>query len=219
MGEINMRKAAAMTKRMSMLCDELCTLLGHKAWTKTKRSCTGKWAGTWDYFLKWEDGAEMFVTNGMYRFEETVKDTIDMLKRTRNPENQRAIMELLLEYEKDDARLAEENNMKSYRVLGLIEITGSSCGIIDWGVRLQIGDMIIDFRETGLSCDIKDGANKLRQTKDREKGRPVWVAGGVTDPDFIIHGVAHSSTEGCYRVYSDEKVTYYPFNEKSSKAS
>lgn len=205
-----------MRKKTTMLCDELCKLLGHKTWTKTKSACTGKWAGTWDYFLRWEDGTEMFVSNGMYGFEKTVEETIDMLKRTRKPEYQKAIMEVLYEYEKDDALLAKKNNMKSYHILGLIEITGTSCELISWGIRLKIGDYIRDFRETGLCFDIMDGANKLRQTKDREKGRPVWVAGGVTDPDFIIHGVAHSSTEGCYRVYSDEKVTYYPFNEGSS---
>ena len=205
-----------MRKKTTMLCDELCKLLGHKTWTKTKSACTGKWAGTWDYFLRWEDGTEMFVSNGMCGFEKTVEETIDMLKRTRKPEYQKAIMEVLYEYEKDDALLAKKNNMKSYHILGLIEITGTSCGLISWGIRLKIGDYIRDFRETGLCFDIMDGANKLRKTKKREKNIPVRVAGGVKSPDFIFQGVAFSTTDGMYTVRSDEKVTYYPFNEGSS---
>lgn len=208
------------TKKLTDLCNELCALLGHKSWTKVGRRCTGKWAGTTDYSLQWEDGTTFFVTNGMTYFEKTVKETVDMLKRTRTKEHQKAIMDVLREYEKDDAILSKENGMKSYKVLGLIEVTGDSSGLIWWGLRLDIGGKVVDFRETGLSCDIMAGADKLRETKEREKGRDVWVAGGVKNPDYIIHGVAHQSDGGCYKpcVEYGEKITYYPFDNPLSMA-
>lgn len=203
-----------MDKKTKALCDELCALLGHKSWTKTGSRCTGKWAGTTDYSLTWEDGTRMFVSNGMTYFEKEVSETIDMLKRTRNKENQQAIMEVLWEYEADDARMAKEAGLQDYKVLGLVEIVErGGTGIIWWGARLKVGDRIVDFRETGLSCDIMAGADKLRETKEREKGRKLWTAGGVKTPNYVIHGVAHDMDYGCYRARGDERITFYPWEK------
>ena len=205
-----------MNKTTIALCDELCALMGHKSWTKTGSRCTGKWAGTTDYSLTWDNGERMFISNGMTYFEKNVRETVEMLKRTRNKEHQAALMEVLREYEKDDAVLAKECGMKSYKVLGLIECLGEpQFNMIWWGVRLDVEGKTVDFVETGLSCDIQDGADKLRETKEREKGRKPWTAGGVTDPDYIIHGVMHQTDGRCYRADNKGTVIFYPFPELS----
>lgn len=206
-----------MNKQIVTMCDELCTLLGHKSWTKTGERCTGKWAGTTDYSLRWEDGTRMFISNGMSYFEKVVRDNVEMLKRTRNKDNQRAIMEVLLEYEKDDAKMAREAGLMGYKVLGLIEVI-DNIGTIWWGVRLLIGDRIVDFRETGLSMDIKKGAASLRETKEREAGRKLWTAGGVQTPNYVIHGVGHDYNLDCYKPYKEDLVTFYPWKDNIKAA-
>lgn len=205
---------AIMNKQTMALCDELCSLLGHKSWTKVGQRCTGKWAGTTDYSLRWEDGTRMFISNGMSYFEEVVRETVEMLKRTRDKDNQRAIMEVLWEYEKDDAKMAREAGLMDYKVLGLIEVKDAwATGMIWWGVRLLIGDRIVDFKESGLSMDIKGGAAVLRKTKEREAGRKLWTAGGVQTPNYVIHGVGHDYNYDCYKPYEEDHVIFYPWEE------
>lgn len=208
-----------MNKTTIALCNELCALLGHRSWMKEGSRCTGKWAGTTDYSLRWDDGTRMYISNGMSYFEEKVKNTVEMLKRTRSKEHQEALMEVLREYEKDDAVMARENGLKSYKVLGLIEIV-DHIGTIWWGVRLDIDGQTFDFRESGLDLDIQAGADKLRETKQREAGRKLWTAGGVDTPDYVIHGVGHSTTYGCYRPQPEygDKVTFYPHNDSVTLA-
>ena len=203
-----------MNKTTIALCNELCALLGHSSWTKEGSRCTGKWAGTTDYYLRWDDGTRMFITNGMACFEEHVRKTVEMIKRTRNKEHQEAVMEVLREYERDDAVMAKENGLKSYHVLGLIEII-DNIGSIWWGLRLDIEGQTIDFRESGLDLDIQRGADKLRETKEREAGCKLWTAGGVDTPDYVIHGVGHCTTYDCYRPDPEcgDRVTFYPFPE------
>lgn len=203
-----------MTNKQKALCDELCALLGHKSWTKTGSRCTGKWAGTTDYSLLWEDGTGMFISNGMTYFEKVVSETIDMLKRTRNKENQRAMMEVLWEFEADDAKMAQEAGLQSYKVMGLVEIVEPDVhGMIWWGVRIKVGDRIIDFRETGMCCDIEGGADKLRETRERKKGKKLWTAGGVQTPNYVIAGVAHDMNYGCYQARGNERITFYPWEQ------
>lgn len=203
-----------MNKQTMALCDELCRLLGHTSWTKVGVRCTGKWAGTTDYSLKWEDGTRMFITNGMTYFEKVLRDTVEMLKRTRDMEHQRAIMEVLWEYERDDAKMAHEAGLSDYKVLGLIEDVSALTGTIWWGVRLLIDGRIVDFRETGLSYDIKEGAAKLRETKEREAGRKLWTAGGVQTPKYVIHGVGHDYNYDCYKPHEEDQVTFYPWTKE-----
>ena len=203
-----------MDKTTVELCNELCALLGHRSWTKEGSRCTGKWAGTTDYSLRWDDGTSMFISNGMTYFEERVKETVEMVRRTRSTEHQEAIMDVLREYEREDAEMAREAGLKSYRLLGLIEVI-DDIGTIWWGVRLDVDGKTIDFTESGLSCDIEKGAEKLRETKEYEAGRELWTAGGVETPDYVIHGVGHSTTYGCYRPHPErgDKVTFYPFDD------
>ncbi|MBO4499150.1 MAG: hypothetical protein J5732_02725 [Bacteroidaceae bacterium] len=199
-----------MNKKQTALCNELCALLGHKSWTKAGRRCTGKWSGTTDYSLIWEDGTGMFISNGMSYFDTGVSETIDMLKRTRNPENQRAMMEVLWEFEDDDAKMAKEAGLQRYELLGLLEIVEPDIhGMIWWGVRIKVGDRIINYRETGMSYDIKNGADKLRETRERNKGKELWTAGGVETPSYVIHGVAHDMNYACYQARGDERITFY----------
>jgi len=202
-----------MDKNTIELCNELCALMGHKSWTKEGSRCTGKWAGTTDYSLRWDNGERMFISNGMYYFEERVRETVEMIKRTRSKEHRQALMQVLREYEKDDALLAKECGMKSYKVLGLIECMGDpQFNMIWWGVRLDVDGKTVDFVETGLSCDIKEGAAKLRETKEREAGRKPWTAGAVENPDYIIHGVMHQTDGKCYRADDKGTINFYPFN-------
>lgn len=199
-----------MNKRQTALCDELCALLGHKSWIKVGRRCTGKWSHTTDYSLIWEDGTGMFISNGMSYFDKGVSDTIDMLKRTRSPENQQAMMDVLWEFEDDDDKMAKEAGLQHYKLLGLIEIVEPDAhGMIWWGVRIKVGDRIINFYESGMSYDIMNGADKLRETRDRKKGKKLWTAGGVENPNYVIHGVAHDMNYACYQARGDERITFY----------
>lgn len=75
------RKAASKNTRKA-LCDELCALLGYKAWEIKKDACTGKFAGSYDYSLKFEDGKELYICTRKDLFETNVTELIDGFKRT-----------------------------------------------------------------------------------------------------------------------------------------
>lgn len=75
------REAASKNNRKA-LCDELCTLLGYKAWEIKKDACTGKFAGSYDYSMKFEDGKELYICTRKDLFETNVSELIDGFKRT-----------------------------------------------------------------------------------------------------------------------------------------
>lgn len=199
-----------MDKETKALCDELCALMGHKSWTKVGRRCTGKWAGTTDYSLQWEDGREMFVTNGMYGFKTRVAETVTMLKRCRSTEHQRAVMEVLREWQASDAKLSREHGVKSYDILGMVEDDGDSCGLIWWGLRLKVGDRVFDHIETGMCLDVAEGSDKLRSVMERKKSVPVWTAGAVQEMDYIFHGVGFNSQDELYKGRDCHVRRFYP---------
>ena len=75
------REAASKNNRKA-LCDELCTLLGYKAWEIKKDACTGKFAGSYDYSMKFEDGKELYICTRKDLFETNVSELIDGFKHT-----------------------------------------------------------------------------------------------------------------------------------------
>jgi len=199
-----------MDKETKALCDEMCALMGHKSWTKVGSPCTGKWAGTTDYSLRWEDGQEMFVNNGMYGFKSRLTEAVEGLKRCRSAEHQRAVMEVLREWQASDARLSQEHGVKGYDILGFVEEDGGSCGQIWWGLRLKVGDRVFDHIETGLWLYMSESADAVRKDMESKKGVPVWTAGAVQEVDYIFHGVGFNSQDELYKGSDYCQRKFYP---------
>ena len=70
-------RRAASKNTSKALCDELCTLLGYNTWEIKKDACTGKFAGSYDYSLKFEDGKELYICTRKDLFEINVTELID----------------------------------------------------------------------------------------------------------------------------------------------
>jgi len=206
-----------MDKETEALCDELCALLGHKSWIKTGRRCTGDWTSTTDYSLQWEDGKQVFVTNGMRYFKERVAETVTTLKRVRSAEYQQAVMEVLLEWQTVDARLSREYGVNGYDILGMVECDGDSCGLIWFGLRLKVGDSIVNHIETGMCHDMTEGPDRIRSTMERTKNIPVWTAGAVREMDYIFHGVGFNSSDRLYKADDKGELRFYPWKRQASQ--
>lgn len=54
----------------------LTKLLGKKSYEYSKRHCTGKWRGTIDYSLQFEDGTSIFISNGKKYYQRNLLEYI-----------------------------------------------------------------------------------------------------------------------------------------------
>ncbi|WP_165045344.1 hypothetical protein [Dysgonomonas sp. ZJ709] len=65
-----------MAENIKELEVRLTELLGKKSYANSKRHCTGKWRGTIDYRLQFEDGTYVFISNGKKYYERNLFEYI-----------------------------------------------------------------------------------------------------------------------------------------------
>ncbi len=168
--------------------------------------CSGKWRGTSDISIRFDNGASLFIGNAQTPQAKTAKlqDEYVAATLTRyNPEIIRAAKEAalptLLKREAVDNAIAVQKGLKPYEILS-VEINDGSDerngGYIGWYyVMLAVEGKIFAHLETGLNHDIAFG--KVSETPSREN---YFVAGGLkeTDVDYVFNNVGHSSTADLY---------------------
>lgn len=67
-------------KKTIELEKKLTQLLGKESYTCTKKSCTGKWAGTYDHSMIFNDGSCYFVSNGMKLYHHNLEKFIGQVE-------------------------------------------------------------------------------------------------------------------------------------------
>lgn len=183
--------------------------------------CTGKWRGTSDMSIQFDNGASLFIGNHLTPKAKTVKvqtECVDAALSRYNPEIVRAAKEaalapLLVREAKDNA-IAEEKGLKPYTLLNVEFNTGTdetNGGYLGWYyVTLAVDGKICAHLETGLNHDIADG--KVSDAPKREK---YYVAGALkeTDVDYVFNNVGFSSASGLYSLHMTEEV-----RERAEKA-
>ena len=168
--------------------------------------CTGKWRGTSDMSIHFDNGASLFIGNHLTPKAKTVKVQTECVNSALvhfNPEivqaTKEAALPVLLQREAKDNEIAAQKGLKPYTLLnvefndGADEQTG---GYIGWYyVTLAVNGKICTHLETGLSHDIADG--KVNDTPTRAD---YFTAGALkeTDVDYVFNNVGFSSASSLY---------------------
>ena len=176
--------------------------------------CTGKWRGTSDMSIHFDNGASLFIGNHLTPKTKTVKVQTEYVNRTLaqyNPEivqaTKEAALPALLRREAKDNEIAAQKGLKPYTLLnvefndGADEKTG---GYMGWYyVTLAVDGKICTHLETGLSHDIADG--KVSDTHTRAD---YFTAGALkeADVDYVFNNVGFSSASGLYALPLREDV-------------
>ena len=176
--------------------------------------CTGKWRGTSDMSIHFDNGASLFIGNHLTPKAKTVKvqtECVNSALVRYNPEivqaTKEAALPVLLQREAKDNEIAAQKGLKPYTLLnvefndGADEQTG---GYIGWYyVTLAVDGKICTHLETGLSHDIADG--KVSDTPTRAD---YFTAGALkeTDVDYVFNNVGFSSASTLYTLPLREDV-------------
>ena len=176
--------------------------------------CTGKWRGTSDMSIHFDNGASLFIGNHLTPKAKTVKvqtECVNSALVRYNPEivqaTKEAALPMLLQREAKDNEIAAQKGLKPYTLLnvefndGADEQTG---GYMGWYyVTLAVDGKICTHLETGLSHDIADG--KVSDTPTRAD---YFTAGALkeTDVDYVFNNVGFSSASTLYALPLREDV-------------
>jgi len=181
-GEFIMGKLAERKKKM----DELAKLFNANEGTKTACACRGKWSGTTDYSVTFDNNERYFISNGMSRFDEVLDYTIN--KYNTFLANKQNIITSLKKIEARDKQKAEELGLLSYELIDVDYIKNG--GYLGWFfVTIKVADKIRTFMETGLNAAIKDSKYMEKYVNNV---RDYFVAGGVKKAEFVFNNVGFS---------------------------
>lgn len=175
------------TEKRKAKMNQLAELFGAKSGEKIGSSCSGKWAGTTDYSVKFDNGNELFISNGMKDFD---KKLDYLLKIYGNfAEKKTEIMSILREMEKTDAVTAAENDLKSYHVVD-VDYQKNSGHFNGWFYAvIEVNGITTTIQETGLHCSIRNFCRDgNRDHLLSEMSSKYHAAGGVENPVYVWHG-------------------------------
>lgn len=176
--------------------DKLAQLFGATTGTKIGSPCGGKWAGTTDYSIKFDNEAKMFISNGMKSFDEILEIYISQYKNFIL--NKEKIVSAFKEMSIRDNKIAKEKGLKPYTVLDIDFYKGNS-GHLGWFyIVLEVGEKTFKMIETNMGYAIAN--NKL---EDYLKGREnYFVAGAIkeSDSDYVFGNVGFSSEGTLYKL-------------------
>lgn len=176
--------------------------------------CTGKWRGTSDISIKFDNGASLFIGNHRTPQAKTAKVQTEYVNAALvryNPEiiaaTKEAAIAALRARETKDNELAAQKGLKPYTLLNVEFNDGTdekSGGHIGWYyVTLAVDGKIHTHIETGLNYDILDG--KVSENPTREN---YFAAGALkeSDVDYVFNNVGFSSTSDLYSLPISEEV-------------
>ena len=176
--------------------------------------CTGKWRGTSDMSIHFDNGASLFIGNHLTPKAKTVKVQTECVNSALvhfNPEivqaTKEAALPVLLQREAKDNEIAAQKGLKPYTLLnvefndGADEQTGDYIGW--YYVTLAVDGKICTHLETGLSHDIADG-----KVSDNPTRADYFTAGALkeNDVDYVFNNVGFSSASTLYALPLREDV-------------
>ena len=176
--------------------------------------CTGKWRGTSDISIKFDNGTSLFIGNHRTPQAKTAKvqnECINSALVRYNPEIIKATKEAatsaLRKREAKDNEIAAQKGLKPYTLLNVELNDGTdekSSGHMGWYyVTLAVGGKIHSHIETGLNYAILDGKVSEMPTKE-----DYFVAGALkeSDVDYVFNNTGFSSTSSLYSLPVRDEV-------------
>ena len=213
------KKAAAIAEKYEALSTQekigvIAQAFGGTAGRIETSPCTGKWRGTSDISIRFDNGASLFLGNRLTPKAKTAVVQRELVNDTLlryNPEivsvTKEAALASLMEREAKDNAIAAQKGLKPYTLLN-VEFNdgadGQSSGYMGWYyVTLAVDGNICSHIETGLNYDIADG--KVSAEPTREK---YFAAGALKDSevDYVFNNVGFSSTSGLYALPVSDAV-------------
>jgi hypothetical protein len=178
--------------------NKIALTFGAKTGARASRRCTGKWRGTTDWSIKFDNGEQLFLGNsgGSKKFSQLVDECYEVYNPIAVQSAKDYAFEQLRQRSPQDNVFAERLGHLPYEVVSLELVTSDKGGHIGWFyVVLRIGDKIVNHLDTGLNYNIR---MKMFSETVRAK---YYVAGGLKDDevDYIFNGVGFSSTSSLYK--------------------
>ena len=213
------KKAAAIAEKYEALSTQekigvIAQAFGGTSGRIETSPCTGKWRGTSDISIRFDNGASLFLGNRLTPKAKTAAVQRELVNDTLlryNPEivsaTKEAALASLMEREAKDNAIAAQKGLKPYTLLN-VEFNdgadGQSSGYMGWYyVTLAVDGNICSHIETGLNYDIADG--KVSAEPTREK---YFAAGALKDSevDYVFNNVGFSSASGLYALPVSDAV-------------
>lgn len=200
----------SMQEKINIIAQSFCATTG-KIET---HPCTGKWRGTSDISIKFDNGTSFFIGNAATPKAKTVKvqkTYIDACFTRYNPEiisaEKEAAIYALRKREIRDNAIAEQKGLKPYTLLnvefndGTYDKSGRNMGW--YYVTIAVDGKIYSHIETGLNYDISSG--KVSEMPTR---KDYFVAGALkeTDVDYVFNNVGYSSASALYSLPISDEV-------------
>ena len=213
------KKAAAIAEKYEALSTQekigvIAQAFGGTAGGIETSPCTGKWRGTSDISIRFDNGASLFLGNRLTPKAKTAavqRELVNAALLRYNPEivsaAKEAALASLMEREAKDNAIAAQKGLKPYTLLNVEFNNGAdsqSSGYMGWYyVTLAVDGNICSHIETGLNYDIADG--KVSAEPTREK---YFAAGALKDSevDYVFNNVGFSSTSGLYALPVSDAV-------------
>lgn len=173
----------------------LAELLGHTSCTRTTEACSGKWAGTYDHSLVFEDGTSLFICNGSENFNKTIEYYIECMENL-SENNKKIMIGLLQEQAKKDAIKASAEGLLPCHP---ISINIKADVFFDITVLMKVEEKEFFFNTSNLSYALRGGPEKLKEYLDRKNSDELFTAGAVKEPTFIFTNVRFSHKDDLYK--------------------
>ena len=213
------KKAAAIAEKYEALSTQekigvIAQAFGGTAGRIETSPCTGKWRGTSDISIRFDNGASLFLGNRLTPKAKTAAVQRELVNDTLlryNPEivsaAKEAALASLMEREAKDNAIAAQKGLTPYILLN-VEFNdgadGQSSGYMGWYyVTLAVDGNICSHIETGLNYDIADGKVSVEPTREK-----YFAAGALKDSevDYVFNNVGFSSASGLYALPVSDAV-------------
>ena len=194
--------------------DIIAHAFGCRTGTIRTSPCRGKWRGTSDMFICFDNDAKLFIGNRLTPKAKTVKVQKEYVDRTLvayNPEivqiTKEVALSVLLQREVKDNKVALAKGLKPYTLLNVEFRDAISLGnspYMGWYyVTLAVNGKIRAHLESGLQYEIADGKVSSTLTRDN-----YYVAGALkeSDVDYVFDNVGFSSKSSLYTLPLQEAV-------------
>lgn len=177
------------------LCQTLTTLLHFQSYKKIANSCTGKWRGTIDYSLVFDNKIELFISNGMESFNSRVKSICDDIIYFK--ENKANLLIQLKERIIYDNEIAAKLGLYEVEILDL-DICEENELYCTWPyILMRVNGIEFFFVETGLKYALYK--NNLAEYLKRKMPH-ISTAGAVEKPTFIFSNTKYSHVDELYKI-------------------
>ena len=194
--------------------DVIAQTFGCKTGEIRTSPCTGKWRGTSDMSIHFDNGESLFIGNHLTPKAKTVKvqtECVNGMLARYNPEivqvTKETALPALLRREPKDNEIAAQKGLKPYKVLNVELNTVASKkngSYLGWYyVTLAVDGKICTHMETGLNHAIADGMVNNLPTRAN-----YFTAGALKEPDvdYVFNNVGFSSASSLYTVQLREDV-------------